>query len=332
MPPTSAREWSALGAQLVRSGAPRVQAKEAFRQALALDASAIDVALALGRLCVLDADVCLAESVLRPLLGGSDVGQRPRDEAAELLIKAHLRAGQFSQARDTLRSLADKGCDLSAEPWCSLQRSLAPGWWQPHVGMSVTLRRPTGADAQAMKAMFADPAFAMAVNRDYAAQVRQMSLQSLAQTLDAQSKRASMDMGQHIALACNTQGQLLGIACLVDMDLKHSRAEFIIGFSAPLPGWPTVLEAGLHMADLAFNQAGLNRVTCAVYSDNPRMKALERMLRKLGFQSEGRLREHVRSPNGSLCDVHQWGCLARDFASQPLSQGLMARQTVPFSK
>jgi RimJ/RimL family protein N-acetyltransferase len=323
--PTTAHEWAALGAQLVRSGAPRAQAKEAFRQALILDASAIQVALALGRLCVLDGDAALAESTLRPLFERTDAGPQYH-EAALLLIKSHLRAGQAGQARELLQHLAGMGLDPAREPWGTLQRSLATSWWEPHASARVTLKRPTGADAQAMKAMFANPAFAAAVNRDYAEQVRMMSLQSLAQTLEAQSKRASMDIGQHIALAWAPQGQLLGMACLVDMDLRHSRAEFIIGFLDPLPGWPTVLDAGLHMADLAFNQAGLNRVTCAVYSDNPRMKVLERMLHKLGFQDEGCLREHIRSPDGSFCDVHQWGCLARDFQSSSVSQGMLRRR------
>ncbi len=327
MQASTAQQWAVLGAQLVRAGAPRAKAKEAFRQALALDASATQVALALGRLCVLDGDVALAEATLRPVLD-KPASQTQYGEAAMLLIKTHLRVGQARHARETLHRLESQGLDLAAEPWLALRRSLALGWWEPHVGVRATFRRPMAADALAMKAMFGNPAFAMAVNRDYAEQVGQMSWQSLAQTLDAQSKRASMDIGQHMALVLDKQGQLIGMACLVDMDLRHSRAEFIIGFLDPLPGWPVVLEAGLHMADLAFNQAGLNRVTCSLYSDNPRIKMLERMLLKMGFEAEGCLRQHVRSPDGRLCDVHQWGCLARDFVSSPLSRSLLQRSRV----
>jgi RimJ/RimL family protein N-acetyltransferase len=325
MPPGSANEWAALGAQLVRSGATRAQAKEAFRKAWALDTGAVPVALALGRLCVLDGDASLAESVLYPVMARLDANSAYVDEAATLLIKVHLRLGQPDQARGVIQQLDAMGRDLIQEPWRTLRRSVAPAWWVPHVGARSTLRRASGDDAHAMKAMFENPAFAMAVNRDYAEEVRQMPVQTLQQTLDAQSKRSSMDMGQHVSLVFAPQGQLLGIACLVDMDLRHSRAEFIIGFLDPLPAWPVVLEAGLYMADLAFNQADLNRVSCSVYSDNPRMKMLERMLGKLGFQAEGCLREHVRGPDGRPCDVHQWGCLAKDFTSNPFTQGMLRR-------
>ncbi|MEY2839164.1 MAG: hypothetical protein RJB60_1463 [Pseudomonadota bacterium] len=325
MPPKSAQDWAALGAQLVRAGAQRAQAKEAFRQAWSLDASAMPVALALGRLCLLDGDTALADLVLPPILVKTDANAAHVDEAAALLIKVHLRSGHPDQARGVIRQLDAMGRDLAQEPWLTLRRSLAHCWWEPHVGARSTLRRASAKDAQAMKALFDNPAFAMAVNRDYAQEVRQMSVQTLKQTLDAQSKRSSLDMGQHVSLVFAQQGQLLGLACLVDMDLRHSRAEFIIGFLDPLPAWPVVLEAGLHMADLAFNQAGLNRVSCSVYSDNPRMEMLERMLGKLGFKAEGCLREHVRSPDGRPCDVHQWGCLAKDFTSNPFSQGMSRR-------
>lgn len=272
--------------------------------------------LAFGRQAALERNLPLVERTLLPLLEGGEP-PKVRLDAAMLLIQAYMRMGQVAQAQGMLRRAAQVAAQarfpLDNEPWLTLAQGLDACWWAPVVGRRVTLRRPQGADAAVLKAIFNEPLFAAAVNRDYAAQITQAPLRVLQEQLDAQWHRSPLDLGAYVGLVLSPQGKPWGICSLVDMDLKHSRGEFIIGFTDPMPSSLAITETGLLMARLAFEHAHLHRVTCSVYGDNPRREALGRMLGKMGFVLEGCLRDHIKTADGRFTDVQLWGCTRQQF-------------------
>lgn len=276
----------------------------------------VDQALALGRQAALQRNLPLVERTLLPLLE-SAAQPTVRLDAGVLLVQAYMRMGRVAQAQGVLRratqAAAQLGVPMDNEPWPTLARGLDTCWWEPVVGRHVTLRRPQGQDAALLKVFFKDPVFAASVNRDYGEQVIKAPLRVLQDQLDAQWHRSPLELGAYVCLVSSPQGKPLGICSLVDIDLKHSRAEFIIGFMAPMPSGLAIVESGSLMARMAFEHARLHRVTCSVYGDNPRSEALGRMLGKMGFEFEGCLQDHVKTADGRFVSVQLWGCLRHNF-------------------
>lgn len=122
----------------------------------------------------------------------------------------------------------------------------------------------------------------------------------------------------------NAEGQPLGLVGLTQINLHDRRADFNIGFPDDTPG--RSLEAVLWVLHFAFSIMGLNKLTSAVYGDNPHS---QRSTLALGFAPEGILKAHHRKADGAYIDIHLNGLLATAYASNARLGKLAARLGVP---
>jgi len=105
-------------------------------------------------------------------------------------------------------------------------------------------------------------------------------------------------------------GVPIGLAALVDLDLDNSRAEILVGFPDDVPARNTV-ESALLVLEFAFSTLGLGKVYSYVYSDNP---CGQRNNLHLGFEQEGFLKSHVKSPVSNMrLNLYVNGCLPEMF-------------------
>lgn len=96
-------------------------------------------------------------------------------------------------------------------------------------------------------------------------------------------------------------GQPIGLAELVDLNLINSRLEFLIGFPEEQP-FGISLEATLLVIEFAFSKIGAHKLISYVYGDNPNS---QRNTLHLGFQQEGLLKSHVVDPvSGERLDLY----------------------------
>lgn len=109
--------------------------------------------------------------------------------------------------------------------------------------------------------------------------------------------------------------ELVGTCSLADVDPTHRRAEFGLALAPEARGCGYAVEAGRAVLAYGFATMGLHRVTADV---DPRNAPSLRMLRRLGFREEGRLREHYRQhdewQDGILFGLltHEWQILVED--------------------
>lgn len=118
----------------------------------------------------------------------------------------------------------------------------------------------------------------------------------------------------------------VGLAALVDLNLKNSRAELLVGFPGETSGMVSV-EATLLVLEYAFSVIGLHKVYSYVYSDNP---VGQRNTLHLGFEQEGLLKEHVMDPgSGQRLSLHVNACFPEIFYSNKrlmkMAQRLLGR-------
>jgi RimJ/RimL family protein N-acetyltransferase len=114
------------------------------------------------------------------------------------------------------------------------------------------------------------------------------------------------------------------MASLTDISLRHGRAELIIGVRGAAPG--LALEASLLLLEFAFRTLRLRKLHSTVYGGN---EYALRSTRHLGFELEGRLRQHVQDPRTREClDLCLFGLLPQEFFSagnQRLAARLLGR-------
>ena len=126
--------------------------------------------------------------------------------------------------------------------------------------------------------------------------------------------------------------QLVGIANLVEIQLAHRRAEFLIGLPDPEDRTQGIgLEATLLVLDYAFNKVSLNKLTTVVYEDN--VLSQQNTL-ALGFDQESYLREHIFDPaTGKYYGLYGNGMTLNDFRANKriarLSKCLFGRDITP---
>jgi RimJ/RimL family protein N-acetyltransferase len=98
------------------------------------------------------------------------------------------------------------------------------------------------------------------------------------------------ESGEALLLAMTTESDgLVGTIGLVEVDRVHSRGEMGYWVGVPYWGRGYATEAGRAFLEYAFGELGLNRVWAQHFARNP---ASGRVLGKMGFKLEGRLRSH----------------------------------------
>jgi len=240
------------------------------------------------------------------------------DEAARL-----RHAGEFDRAREVAKQF---------KPADSLERRTAqtvawahePFWWRIIEGRRCRLRRRSVQDLAFIRRMWADENFMSAFNRF--ARPLPAADSDLARLLSREYASIITD-AKSIHWTIETQdGRKVGILSLVDVSLANRRAETLIGIKE-FPYSGISVEAMLLAIEFGFSMMGLHKMYALIYSGN------ETSLRNtvhLGFEVEGRLREHIVDPKtGQPVDLTQTGLLRSDLTKPifgKLSRRLLGRE------
>jgi tetratricopeptide (TPR) repeat protein len=202
-------------------------------------------------------------------------------------------------------------------------------WLEPLHGKRVLLRRCREDDAAYLLRCSQNPEFMDLYNCFIP---RNMSVESLViklreEALVHPSQKKSISW---IIFKISEQNTMrpIGMANLVDIQLDHRKAEFLIGIPDPTDRNGSVgAEATFLVMDFAFNKIRLNKLVTFVYSYN---LASQKNTLKLGFTQESFLRQHLwRSETKEFIDVYSNGITLNDFRvnkrAAKLSRRLLGR-------
>jgi RimJ/RimL family protein N-acetyltransferase len=168
--------------------------------------------------------------------------------------------------------------------------------------------RPLGpADAASLFAIFADARIVRYLSRPIWTDI-ESAHERIAQDAEARESGRYLRVGVELAATAT----LVGECSLFNLNPTSRRAE--IGYALAVESWGFgyINEALCAVLDHAFSRLDLNRIEADI---DPRNEASARVLQRLGFQEEGRLRERwiVR---GEVSDTSLYGLLARDWQSR----------------
>ena len=97
---------------------------------------------------------------------------------------------------------------------------------------------------------------------------------------------------------------LVGSSGLYDINQRHQRATWkTLRLATEYQGKGLAFEASTMLLDYGFNTLNLNKITCDVFPDN---EQVIRLLERLGFEAEGRLKQHYFH-QGAFKDVVVYG-------------------------
>ena len=171
-------------------------------------------------------------------------------------------------------------------------------------GKRVCLRAPTPADADALFTLFADPEVMRYWSRPpMTARAEAEGL--IGEILDGFAQRTVVNW----MVASRQDDALIGTCALFRVDARHRRAE--IGYSLRRDHWGRgfAAEAVSLMLDWSFRTLGLHRIEADI---DPRNDGSRRLLERLGFASEGLLRERY-FVGDEISDTELFGLLASDW-------------------
>lgn len=116
-------------------------------------------------------------------------------------------------------------------------------------------------------------------------------------------------VGFHFAIELRTNPiDFIGYVAIKDIDWDHEQAELSFWLDAAHRSKGYVTEAGAAVLELAFGDFGLNRICAYHMRRNP---ASGRVLSRLGFVSEGCLRQRVKK-RGQYEDACVWAKLRQE--------------------
>lgn len=229
-------------------------------------------------------------------------------------------AGQPSAARALIQAAINKsvaGDALRTAAW-----AYSEAFTQPLEGRRVTLVRRSPADLLLVRAAWADRPFMERFHR--MAPALPANDTALAKVLDSESKATLLDTRNLHWTVVRADGQRVGMVSMVEVLLRHRRAEFVVGVRDDTPG--LALEASLLALEFAFSVMRLHKVCSSVYGHND--YALRSTVH-LGFKREGTLRDQLYdSATGQWVSLHLSALFKDDFlcaANQRLAQRLLRR-------
>jgi len=174
-------------------------------------------------------------------------------------------------------------------------------------GKRVRLRAPTPEDADAVFALFSDPEVMRYWSRPpMTARAEAEGL--IAEILDGFSQRTILNW----MVTSRQDDALIGTCALFRVDARHRRAE--IGYSLRRDHWGRgfAVEAVSLLLDWSFRTLGLHRIEADI---DPRNDGSRKLLERLGFASEGLLRERY-FVGDEISDTELFGLLASDWESR----------------
>ena len=175
-------------------------------------------------------------------------------------------------------------------------------------GKHVYLRAPTPDDADALFALFADPEVMRYWSRPpMTARAEAEGL--IGEILDGFAQRTILNW----MVESRQDGALIGTCALFRIDARHRRAE--IGYSLRRDHWGRGLaaEAVSLLLDWSFRTLGLHRIEADI---DPRNDGSRGLLGRLGFASEGLLRERY-FVGDEISDTELFGLLESDWKARP---------------
>jgi len=170
-------------------------------------------------------------------------------------------------------------------------------------GSRIRLRGPRPDDAAAVFALFSDPAVMLYWSRP------PMTLLDEAAGLIAEMEQAFAQRDKINWVVVGKDDAVIGTCTLFHFDARHHRAE--VGYSLRSEFWGRGLarEAVGAMLDWAFRTLRLHRIEADI---DPRNDGSRRILERLGFVSEGLLRERF-FVGDEPSDTEIFGLLAEDW-------------------
>lgn len=211
---------------------------------------------------------------------------------------------------------------------------IAAFWREPIEGRHVALCSYGEKDAAFLVNCLDNRQFMMHYNRF---QSRTLSLAVIAAQLRKAETRLPWQSGtaDWIIHRRDAAQRPVGLANLVDLNLLHRRAEFLIGIPAEEDRNAGVgLEASLLVMDFAFNRARLNKLTSLVYQDNDRA---QKSTLALGFKQEGYRPQHLFDElKQRYFGVYENGLTVTDFRANTrlsnLSRRLLGRDVTEITQ
>jgi len=240
------------------------------------------------------------------------------------LAKIAVSDGDLSSARKLFNQAITRDPlhqkSIEALAWIS------EDWIQPLVGKHLKLTRQSPDDAIFLSECLENAVFLSQYNRYLPFGRDAMSIKN---GLESRVEKHPSQCGAvEWIIKSKVSGKPFGLANLVDINLNHKRAEFLLGIPAHADRKVgTSLEASLLVLDFAFNRVGLNKLTSLVYSEN--LHAHKSTV-GLGFTQEAYLKSHIRdNVCGEYKDVFGFGMTVetfrKNFRLQKLSLKLLNR-------
>ncbi len=219
-----------------------------------------------------------------------------RPHATPLLerLRRWRHAGDMATARACLAQLVHE------RPADAVLRRLAweheAFWWEPVRGLRTRLQRRGPDDAELARTCWADVDFMRRFNR-MAVQLPtdDAELRAVLQREQA----AIISESQALHWTVERGGRTLGFVSVVNITMKHRRAEFLIGLHGDRNPWAGPEASHLALGFLA-KHVGIERLTAHFYTDNA---GAFTAAMKLGFEVEGTLKAYLRGADGRRFDL-----------------------------
>jgi RimJ/RimL family protein N-acetyltransferase len=196
---------------------------------------------------------------------------------------------------------------------------LTTHWWRPLPIGGALLRLPRDDDHDDIARWLADGAFMARYHRF------EPTTGTAARDYIARAQRPPTETRRREWVVQAADGRPAGFAAIVDIDLVHRRGELLIGIPNASMTPALALKASVAAMSFAFGTLRLDKLVSHVYGDNPIAQA---NTLHLGFQQEGRLREHLRFGEQAV-DLIVNGLLAREYAQHPQLRRLRNRWLPP---
>lgn len=208
----------------------------------------------------------------------------------------------YDAAENAYLNLPDRLKSLKKQT-SQMRKKLLPIWWKPLSGKKIQLVRITSKHKEFLLQLRQDTEFQHHYN---------LFTTNTEEKLDkdiALANKPPLDI-KKIEWIIEKDGEPIGIAGLVDLNMRNNRAEIQFGIpnnKSSIYG----VEAILLVLEFAFCELGLHKIVSYVYSDNPHAQS---NTLHLGFKQEGLLESHIYAKKiDSRLDLYINGYLADNF-------------------
>jgi RimJ/RimL family protein N-acetyltransferase len=114
---------------------------------------------------------------------------------------------------------------------------------------------------------------------------------------------------EEYSLGIEINNEIVGMVSLFNINYKNKNAELGYWIGKPFRGKGYATEAAKLIIDFGFKKLGFIRIFAKLNHENAESA---KVLERLGFKYEGRLRKH-RFQNGRYCDELRYGLLEEEF-------------------